>query len=99
VLGKEALVGLLQGLAVAVVVGIGVAIWQNNPALGFVIGTAMLANLVVAGLAGAGVPFALKAFKIDPALASPVIVTTFTDCCGFFFSLGLATLLINYLQV
>lgn len=99
VLGKEALVGLLQGLAVAVVVGIGVAIWQNNPALGFVIGAAMLANLVVAGLAGAGVPFALKAFKIDPALASPVIVTTFTDCCGFFFSLGLATLLINYLQV
>jgi magnesium transporter len=81
------------------VVGAGVAIWQNSPALGFVIGAAMMGNLVVAGIAGAGVPFALKAVKIDPALASPVIVTTFTDVCGFAFSLGLATLLINYLQV
>jgi magnesium transporter len=99
VLTKEALVGLFQGLAVAVVVGAGVAIWQNSPALGFVIGAAMMGNLVVAGIAGAGVPFALKAVKIDPALASPVIVTTFTDVCGFAFSLGLATLLINYLQV
>ncbi len=99
VLAKEALVGVLQGLAIAVVVGIGVSIWQNNPALGVVVGVAMLANLIVAGLAGASVPFALKAINIDPALASPVIVTTFTDVCGFAFSLGLATLLINYLQV
>ena len=97
VIGKEVLVGLLQGLAVALIVGGGVAVWQHNPALGFVVGTAMLGNLVVAGLAGSAVPFVLKLLKIDPALASAVIVTTFTDCCGFAFSLGLATVLIRYL--
>ncbi len=59
----------------------------------------MIGNLVVAGLAGTAVPFVLKLVKIDPALASAVVVTTFTDCCGFAFSLGLATLLINYLRV
>ena len=56
-----------------------------------------IGNMLVAGLVGTGVPFLLKLLKIDPALASSVIVTTFTDCCGFAFSLGLATLLIKQL--
>jgi magnesium transporter len=97
-LGKEALQGLLQGLAVALIVGAGVALWQRNVVLGFVIGVAMIGNLIVAGVTGACVPLGLKAFRIDPALASSVIVTTFTDCAGFAFSLGLATLLIQYLH-
>jgi magnesium transporter len=97
-LTKEAIQGLLQGLAVALIVGIGVALWQRNPVLGMVIGIAMVGNLMVAGVTGALVPLVLKALHIDPALASAVIVTTFTDCCGFAFSLGLATLLLQYLK-
>jgi magnesium transporter len=97
-LGKEALQGLLQGLAVALIVGAGVALWQHNAVLGFVIGLAMIGNLIVAGVTGALIPLLLKALHIDPALASSVIVTTFTDCAGFAFSLGLATLLIQYLR-
>jgi magnesium transporter len=97
-LSKETLQGLLQGLAVAAVVGVGVAVWQSNPVLGLVIGVAMVGNMVVAGVAGALVPMGLRVVHIDPALASSVIVTTFTDCCGFAFSLGLATVLIQYLK-
>jgi magnesium transporter len=98
VLLKGVALGFLQGVAIGVVVGIGVTLWQHNPVLGFVIGVSMIGNLVVAGLTGTAVPFILKAFRIDPALASAVIVTTFTDCCGFAFSLGLATILLNYLK-
>jgi magnesium transporter len=95
---KEMWIGLLQGLALAVLVGSGVALWQQKPVLGLVIGVAMIGNLVVAGFAGTGIPFLLKKLKLDPALASAVVVTTFTDCCGFVFSLGLATVLLRYLQ-
>jgi magnesium transporter len=95
---KEMLIGLLQGLALALCVGTGVALWQHNAVLGLVIGLAMVGNLVVAGLAGTAIPFLLKLVRLDPALASAVIVTTFTDSCGFAFSLGLATLLIQYLR-
>lgn len=95
---KEMWIGLLQGLALALLVGSGVALWQNKPVLGLVIAVAMVGNLVVAGFAGTAVPFLLKKLKLDPALASAVIVTTFTDCCGFVFALGLATLLLRYLS-
>ena len=98
VIGKEMWIGLLQGLALALVVGAGVAIWKSSPLLGLVIAVAMVGNLVVAGFAGTAIPFLLKKVRLDPALASAVIVTTFTDCCGFAFSLGLATLLLKYLQ-
>lgn len=98
VLGKEALQGLLQGILLAIVVGLGVAVWQGNPILGLVIGIAMIGNQTVAGLAGAAVPIVLKAIKVDPALASSVIVTAFTDTTGFAFALGLATLLLQYLR-
>lgn len=97
VIGKEALLGLLQGVAIAAVVFIGVALWEQSIPLAAVIAVAMVGNLIVAGLAGAAVPFVLKALKIDPALASSVIVTTFTDCCGFAFALGLATIMLSYL--
>lgn len=97
-LRKGVILGFLQGLAIGVVVGIGVTLWQRNPVLGFVIGVSMVGNLVVAGLAGTAIPFILKRLRLDPALASAVIVTTFTDCCGFGFSLGLATILLNYLK-
>ena len=64
---------------------------------GFVIGTAMLLNLIVATISGYLVPILLKKVGIDPALASAVFVTTVTDVLGFFFFLGLATVMLQYL--
>jgi magnesium transporter len=65
--------------------------------LGLVLGMAMVCNMFVAALAGTAIPIILKWLKVDPALASGVIVTTFTDVAGFFSFLGLATLFIHYL--
>ena len=58
---------------------------------GVVVFSAMSGNLLVAGFAGAFVPILLEKLKIDPAIASSIFVTTFTDMCGFFLLLGLAT--------
>jgi magnesium transporter len=70
---------------------------QGKPVLGLIIGLAMTGNLIAAGLAGAFVPIILKRLKIDPALASGVIVTAITDMVGFALFLGLATLFIQWL--
>lgn len=90
VLQKQVLVGLLQGLAVGVVVGAGVALWQSNLYLGVVLGLAMVGNMVIAGIVGTLVPFAIAVFGKDPALASTVLVTAGTDVLGFFIFLSLA---------
>jgi magnesium transporter len=65
-------------------------VWFGSPMLGAVIGCAMVINLVVAGLAGTGVPIVLERMGVDPALASGAFVTTVTDIVGFFAFLGLA---------
>jgi len=62
-----------------------------------IIGVAMVINMLVAAIVGVVIPLLLKSFRIDPAIASSVIITTFTDVCGFFSFLGLATLLIKFL--
>ena len=67
-------------------------IWFGSPMLGAVIGVAMVVNLLVAGLAGVGVPVLLEKAGIDPALASGAFVTTVTDVVGFFAFLGLAAM-------
>jgi magnesium transporter len=90
VLGREITVGLLQGLAVGTVVALGVYLWRGNIYLGLVIGLALLANLVVAGVAGALIPLSLGRFGMDPALASSVLVTALTDSLGFLIFLSLA---------
>jgi magnesium transporter len=90
VVRREALVGLVNGLVFALVMGaVGLA-WFGTPALGGVIAAAMVINLVIAGLAGILVPVALDKLGIDPALASGAFVTTVTDVVGFFAFLGLA---------
>ena len=88
--GRELRVALLNGGTVAVLIGIGVALVFANPLLGAVIATAMLANIVLAGLAGALVPLALERAGADPAVASSVFVTMTTDSMGFLVFLGLA---------
>jgi magnesium transporter len=90
VIRREVLVGLVNGLIFAVIMGAVGMIWFGSPALGMVIATAMVINLVVAGLAGIGVPVVLERIGVDPALASGAFVTTVTDIVGFFAFLGLA---------
>ena len=91
VIRREALVGLVNGTIFAIVMGVVGLVWFGSLALGGVIAAAMVINLVVAGLAGAGIPVVLDRLKIDPALASGAFVTTVTDVVGFFAFLGLAT--------
>ncbi len=95
---KEVITGILQGTAVGIIAGIGVYLWKGNPTLGFVLGLALLGNLLVAGLVGTTIPLVLKALNMDPALASPVLVTTVTDSAGFALFLGLATYFLPYLK-
>jgi magnesium transporter len=94
---REAGIGLLHGLVVGVLVAAGAWLWRGNPLLGLVIGLAMLGNLIAAGLAGTLVPLTLKALRLDPALASAVMVTMVTDIVGFGLFLGLATLFLPLL--
>ncbi len=94
VIRREALVGMLNGLAFAAVMGVVGTIWFDAPMLGVVIAVAMVVNLLVAGLAGIGVPVVMDRFGIDPALASGTFVTTVTDVVGFFAFLGLASVML-----
>ena len=94
---RELLLGLLHGLLLAAVVGAVAYVWMGTPVLGAVVGAAMLGNMVVAGLAGSGVPLLLRRLKMDPAVSSAIFVTTFTDVLGFLMFLGLAALLIERL--
>jgi len=72
-------------------------VWKGNPYLGLVIGLAMIVNLFAAGLSGATIPLALKAFGIDPAQSSAIVLTTVTDIIGFFAFLGFAVVFQGYL--
>ena len=65
--------------------------------MGLILGIAMLGNMLVAGLAGAGVPLLLRRLGMDPAVSSAVFVTTFTDVIGFLLFLGLAAVFISQL--
>ncbi|MEL6409178.1 MAG: magnesium transporter [Pseudomonadota bacterium] len=91
---REVLVGLVNGVIFAVVMGIVGVLWFGGPELGYVIGAAMVINLAVAGFAGTVIPVLLERFGIDPALASGAFVTTVTDVIGFFAFLGLAVLVL-----
>jgi magnesium transporter len=95
-LAKEMMLGLVNGLAIGVVVGLIGWWWKASPALGFVAFAAMLLNQLSAAFAGVAIPFGLKALRVDPALASSIFVTTVTDVAGFFFFLGLALLAMRW---
>ncbi|CCD93880.1 putative magnesium transporter MgtE-like (divalent cation transporter Mg2+/Ni2+/Co2+) [Bradyrhizobium sp. ORS 375] len=89
---REALVGLVNGLAFALVTGIAAVAWFKTPGLGIVIGLAMISNLVAGALGGILIPMVLERVRADPAVASGTFVTTVTDVVGFFSFLGIATL-------
>ena len=92
VIGRETVVGLLNGLLFAVIMGAIAFFWFGSGQLGLVIGAAMIINLLVAALSGILIPLGLSALDLDPAIASGVFVTMMTDCVGFFAFLGLAAL-------
>lgn len=92
---REALIGLLQGIAVGVAVGLIAFYWKGNPLLSLTLCVAMIGNMLMANLAGVLIPLLLERAGVDPAVASGVFVTAVTDICGFTFFLGLATLLLG----
>ena len=94
VIKREVLVGLVNGVMFALLMGVVGLVWFGSAELGAVIAAAMVINLVVAGLAGAGIPVVLDRLNIDPALASGAFVTTVTDVVGFFAFLGLAVVVL-----
>ena len=90
--GRETIVGLINGFLWATVVAVAASVWFDDWRLGFIIGAAMIINLVTAGTTGALLPLLLQRLKVDPALAGGVLLTTITDVVGFLSFLGLATL-------
>ena len=89
---KETFVGGINGIIFALIVGIISAYWFNDNLLGIIIASAMIINLVIAGLVGTLIPISLNKINIDPALASGVILTTITDVFGFLSFVGLASI-------
>ena len=96
-LAKELTLGLLNGLAIGLVVGLIGWWWKGSPVLGLVAGAAMVLNQLAAAMSGVLIPLGLKSLRLDPALASSIFLTTVTDVAGFFFFLGLATLGLKWL--
>lgn len=94
---KEISVGVINGIALGILIGIVAWIWKGNPALGLVIGLALALNTMLAVSIGGAVPLLLKWIGQDPAVASGPLLTTVTDMAGFFFVLSLATLLMPWL--
>lgn len=91
---KEFTVGLINGASNGLIVFLFAVFYDQNPMLGLVIFTAMTGNLIIAGVAGSSIPLMLKRVGIDPAIASSIIITTFTDVFGFLLLLGLASKLL-----
>lgn len=91
---KEAVVGGINGALFAVLLGVAATWLYGDVALGIVLGLALIINLISAGFMGAMIPIALNRYKFDPAVGSSVILTTFTDCIGFFVFLALASLFV-----
>ena len=89
---RETAVGLLNGVAFAILMGAIAYFWFHDDRLGIVIAAAMIVNLLAAALAGIFIPIALNKWKFDPAVSSTVFVTTVTDVVGFFSFLGLASI-------
>jgi magnesium transporter len=90
VIGRELLVGILNGIAFAAIMGVIAYVWFRVPDLGVIIGLAMIVNLIAAALGGILIPLGLNWLRADPAVASGAFVTTVTDLVGFFSFLGIA---------
>ena len=92
---REIGVGLVNGLIFAAIMGPIAFFWFHSMGIAIVIGSAMLINMLIAGIAGISIPLTMKRLGVDPAVASTVFLTTATDVVGFFVFLGLATLILT----
>ena len=95
-IGKEAAIGVLNGLVWAFLVATMVTLWKGDFKVGLIIGGAMFINLSAAGIAGVTIPLIMHKYKIDPALAGGMALTTVTDVIGLFSFLGMATIILGY---
>jgi len=86
---KEFSIGILNGFIFALISAVIVQLWFKDPKLSLIISISMVLNMIVAGLFGILIPISLKKFKVDPAIASSVFVTTITDVIGFLSFLGI----------
>jgi magnesium transporter len=94
VLLKESSLGLVNGLALGILLGAAALLWKGNPYLGLVVGSALAANSILSVSLGGLLPLILKRWRLDPALVSGPVLTTVTDMCGFFLLLSFATALL-----
>ncbi len=94
---KELMVGLGDGIAIAILTAGAVYFWSGNTGIAGVIGISMVFSMMIAGLAGAVIPVLLTSLKQDPAQSSSIVLTTVTDVAGFISFLGLATLFAHLL--
>ena len=94
---RELLLGLIHGVLLGVVIGLVAFLWKGNGMLGVVVGVAVGANMVIAGLIGAATPLLLRALGMDPALGAAVVVTTVADVVGFLLFLSIAAALVSAL--
>ncbi len=92
---KELFTGAVNGLSIGAIAGFVSWLWIDKPVLGAVVFLAMMLNMIAAAIAGVMVPISLRAIKVDPALASSIMVTTATDIVGFFLFLSFATIAIS----
>ena len=97
VLRKEIALGVIRGVLFGLIVGGAAYLWQGEWAWGVIVGAAMLLNMIVAGLLGMVIPMTLRALKLDPAVASGILLVSFTDILGFLMLLGFGALAINQL--
>ncbi|HNB29307.1 MAG TPA: magnesium transporter, partial [Alphaproteobacteria bacterium] len=95
IVGKELLVGFLNALVFAAILGVVASVWFGHIELGFVLAGAMIFNMIWAGFAGTLIPLAMDRLGFDPAIGAGPFLTTTTDVLGFFSFLGLATLFLT----
>ncbi|NMW85900.1 magnesium transporter [Peptoniphilus sp. AGMB00490] len=94
---KEIFLGLFEGAIIGILAAAVFVFWHHNIYLGFILFFAMILNMIIACSMGFLIPLILDKIKIDPAIASSIFLTTFTDTCGFFIFLGLATIFLPFL--
>jgi magnesium transporter len=92
IVGKELVVGFLNALVFAAILGVVAAWWFGHVELGYVLAGAMIFNMVWAGMAGTLIPLIMDRLGLDPAIGAGPFLTTTTDVLGFFSFLGLASL-------
>ena len=95
IVGKELVVGFLNALVFAAILGVVASVWFGHVELGFVLAGAMIFNMIWAGFAGTLIPLAMDRLGFDPAIGAGPFLTTTTDVLGFFSFLGLATLFLT----